>query len=178
MVEPLGAGLRTVQQCGQRVLYPGLNGSAGQRSATADCQHRPGQPVHQRGVSRRRGVGGSGREHGRSGPVDRQPVHRAVMAQRQTGRHLRAGLRRRIDGSTRIGPLVWRLQHRASTPGAGLCHAWGMVSLARIVWGEAARVAVEIVTEAPPASSPPFAPSTLTGLRGSLRAGRRSLGAV
>ena len=34
------------------------------------------------------------------------------------------------------------------------------------------------MTEAPTASSPPFAPSPLAGLRGSLRAGRRSLGVV
>ena len=60
----------------------------------------------------------------------------------------------------------------------GLCHARRVVSFARVVWGQAGGVAVEIVTEAPPASSPPFAPSPLTGLRGSLRAGRRSLGVV
>lgn len=37
---------------------------------------------------------------------------------------------------------------------------------------------MEVVPKAPPASSPPFAPSALAGLRGSLRAGRRSLGSA
>ena len=71
-----------------------------------------GMPVHQRGVSGRGGVGGSGREHGWAGAVDRQPVHRAALAQRQAGRHLPAGLLRRPDGAARIGSLVRRLQHR------------------------------------------------------------------
>ena len=70
---------------------------------TADLQHRPGQPVHQRSVSGGGGVGRRGCEHGRAGAVDRQPVHRAVMAQRQTGRHLCAGLRRWVDGPAGIG---------------------------------------------------------------------------
>ena len=47
-------------------------------------------------------------------------------------------------GPEGIGSLVWRLQHRASAPRAGLYHAWGMVSLARIVWGQDGRVAMEV----------------------------------
>ena len=112
------------------------------------------------------------------GAVDQQPVHRAVMAQRQAGGHLRARLRGRVDGSPGLGSLVWGLQHGASAPGARVCDARRAVSLARVVRGQAGRVAMEIVTEAPPASSPPFAPSPLAGLRGSLRAGRWSLGVV
>src|SRR6266446_3530076 len=100
------------------------------------------------------------------------------MAQRQTGRHLRAGLRGRSDGPAWSDGLVRPLQHRASPSGTRICDAGRTVSLAGLVWGQACRVAMEIVTEAPPASSPPFAPSALTGLRGSLRAGRWSLGVV
>jgi hypothetical protein len=36
------------------------------------------------------------------------------------------------------------IQHGASAPSAGPCHACGMVSLARIVWGQAGRVAMEV----------------------------------
>src|SRR6266571_5492729 len=170
LVEPVCAGLGAVQQFGQRVLYPGLGGGAGGRSATVNFQHRSGKPVHQRGVSGGGGIGRGGREHGWAGPVDRQPVYPAALAERQTGRHLRAGLRRWVDRPARITALVWRLQPGAS-PGAGICHAWGVVSLARIVWGQAGGLALEMKTEASAASSPPFAPSTLTGRRGSLRAG-------
>ena len=85
---------------------------------------------------------------------------------------------RRPDGSAWPGSLVRRIQHRASASGARICNAGRAVSFARVVWGQAGRVAMEIVTEAPPASSPPFAPSALAGLRGSLRAGRWSLGVV
>ena len=72
-----------------------------------------------------------------------------------------------------LGPLVRRLQHPASAPSLGLRHARRVVSFARVLWSQAGGVAVAISTEAPPASSPPFAPR-----RGSLRTGRRSLGGV
>src|ERR1035441_5624101 len=65
---------------------------------------------------------------------------------------------RRSDGTARIGSLVWRLQHPAAAPGLGLRHAREVVSFARVLWSQAGGVAVEIGTEAPPASSPPFAP--------------------
>ena len=109
LVEPVCAGVGVVQQLGQRVLYPGVDGGVGQRPAATDPQHGPGLPVHQRGVSGCGGVGRGGREHGWAGAVDRQPVHRAVMAQRQAGGYLPAGLCRRLDGATRIGSLVYRL---------------------------------------------------------------------
>src|SRR5258708_2097440 len=40
------------------------DGGAGRRQNPTDLQHRPGLPVHQRGLSGRGGVGGGGCEHG------------------------------------------------------------------------------------------------------------------
>src|ERR1035441_2085457 len=77
------------------------------------------------------------------------------------------------DGTARTGPLVRRLQHPASAPGLGIRHARRVVSFARVLWSQAGALALVMSTEAPPASSPPFAPR-----RGSLRTGRRSLGGV
>ena len=49
LVEPVCAGLGAVQQLGQRVLHPRLDGGAGGGPAAVHLQHRPGKPVHQRG---------------------------------------------------------------------------------------------------------------------------------
>src|SRR5574341_2468899 len=163
LVEPLCGGVGVVQQPGQRVLHPGVDERAGQRTAAADLEHRPGQPIHQRGVCGGGGSGRGGREHGWAGPVDRQPLHRAAVAQRQAGGHLSAGLCRWLDGATRVSPLVYRVQSAAATSGAELCNAGRAVSCARVVWGQAGRLAVAVGSEAHAASSPPFAPPPLRG---------------
>ena len=50
--------------------------------------------------------------------------------------------------------MVWGLQHGASTSSVRICDAWRVVSLTRIVRGQAGGVAMEMKAEALAASSP------------------------
>ena len=171
LVESLCAGVGVVQQSGQRVLHSGLDPGAGGRRNPADRQHRSRLSVHQRGVSGGSGIGRGGCEHGWPRALDRQSVHRAVMAQCETGRHLPAGLRGWADGAAGTGALVRGLQLPAAASGLGLCDAGGLVSCAGILRSQARRVAVEIETRKPqrPVLRSPIAPD---GAKGSLRTGR------
>ncbi len=48
--------------------------------SSLDLGHRPREPVHERGVPRRPAGGGGADQHGWPGSMDRQQVHRAVVA--------------------------------------------------------------------------------------------------
>jgi len=56
---------------------------AGRTAGPVDFQHRSRLAVHLADVYRRGGIGRGRREHGRSGAVDRQPVYRTAVAERQ-----------------------------------------------------------------------------------------------
>ena len=84
LVESVCAGVAVEQYDGGGVLCGRLGGgAAGGASGAADLQHRPGLAVHLADVYRRGGIGGGGREHGRPGPLDGQPVYREAVEERQ-----------------------------------------------------------------------------------------------
>jgi len=144
LVEPVCVGVGTLQQSGQRVLHSGLDLGAGGGPNADDLQYRSRMPVHQRCLSGRGRVCRSRCEHGWSRAVDRQPFHRAPLAECEAGRYLPAGLRRWTDGTTRTGPMVRRLQWWPSSSILELCDAGGMVFFARVLWGQTGRLAVEV----------------------------------
>ena len=78
LVQPLHAGVGTVEYSGGGLLCEHVGGSIGDGHA-GDFQHRPGGTVHQRGVHGATGEGGSAGQHGRTRPGDGQSVHRAVV---------------------------------------------------------------------------------------------------
>ena len=84
LVEPLRAGLGADQQAGGGFCVVPGQGRCGQdgRPRSSPTPIRAGSSPAE--VYRRGGIGGSGREHGRARAVDRQPVHRAAVAERQT----------------------------------------------------------------------------------------------
>jgi len=59
------------------------------------------QPIHQRGLHRHAGGGRHPHLDGRAGPLDRQRVHRAAVAQPEIRGHLPQRLRRRPRGQSR-----------------------------------------------------------------------------
>jgi transposase InsO family protein len=73
-----------VEHHGHVVLRLGARGGACPLRPTRDFQHRPGQPVHQRGLHRH--AGGSRHSHldGRPRALDGQRLHRAAVAFAQT----------------------------------------------------------------------------------------------
>ena len=129
LVEPLCAGLGTVQQYGQRVLCESVaDSSSTGREGSAHFQYRSGSSVHQRSVCRCSGVGGNRCEHGWPRSMDRQPIHRTAMAQCKTGRHLSAGLRRWVKCATRVESMVLRIQSGTTSSIVGLRNAGAVVS--------------------------------------------------
>jgi len=84
LVESLCVGLAVEQHAGGSLLCGRLGGGlAGGTAGPADFQHRSRFAIHRADVYRRGGIGGRGREHGWAGAVDRQPVHRTAVAERQ-----------------------------------------------------------------------------------------------
>ena len=96
---------------GKRLLRARLGAGAGPRAAhPGHLKHGPGIAVHQRGVHRGGRIHGSGGEHGRTRAVDRQPVHRAAVAQREIRGRVLAGLSGRTGAGLRPGQVVCGLQ--------------------------------------------------------------------
>jgi len=84
LVEPVRAGVAIEQHAGGGLLCGRLGGGvAGGASGAVDLQHRPGVAVHLSDIHRRGGIGGGGREYGRTGPLDGQPVYREAVEERQ-----------------------------------------------------------------------------------------------
>jgi hypothetical protein len=84
LVESLCVGLAVEQHVGGGLLCGRLGGGAAEGTAgPADLPHRSRLAVHLADVYRRGGIGGRGREQGWSGAVDRQPVYRTAVAERQ-----------------------------------------------------------------------------------------------
>ena len=75
-------GLAAVQHPGGRLLCCGSGRGLEQGSAT-DLQHRPGQPVHQRGLHQHAAGARRSSEHGRQGPVHGQRLRGTAVAQHQ-----------------------------------------------------------------------------------------------
>ena len=82
LAQPLRAGLAAVQHPGGRLLCCGSGRGLEQGSAT-DLQHRPGQPVHQRGLHQHAAGARRSSEHGRQGPVHGQRLRGTAVAQHQ-----------------------------------------------------------------------------------------------
>ena len=83
-MEPVRAGVALEQHDGGGLLCGRLGGGvAGGTSGAVDLQYRPRVAVHVPDVYRRGGIGGGGREYGRTGPLDGQPVYREAVAERQ-----------------------------------------------------------------------------------------------
>ena len=80
LAQPLRAGLAAVQHPGGRLLCCGSGRGLEQGSAT-DLQHRPGQPVHQRGLHQHAAGARRSSEHGRQGPVHGQRLRGTAVAQ-------------------------------------------------------------------------------------------------
>ena len=84
LVESIRIRLAAEQHAGGGLLCGCLgSGVAGRAEGPADFQHRSRLAVHLADVYRRGRVSGRGREHGRPWAVDRQPVHRTTVAERQ-----------------------------------------------------------------------------------------------
>src|SRR6201987_3052774 len=75
-----GTGVATIKYDGRRVLSCGAGGRAGSLRQTGDLQHRPREPIHQRGFYRQAGGGWHSHLDGRPRPLARQRVHRAAVA--------------------------------------------------------------------------------------------------
>ena len=82
LAQPLRAGLAAVQHPGGRLLCCGSGRGLEQGSAT-DLQHRPGQPVHQRGLHQHAAGARRSSEHGRQGPLHGQRLRGTAVAQHQ-----------------------------------------------------------------------------------------------
>ena len=82
LAQPLRAGLAAVQHPGGRLLCCGSGRGLEQGSAT-DLQHRPGQPVHQRGLHQHAAGARRSSEHGRQGPVHGPRLRGTAVAQHQ-----------------------------------------------------------------------------------------------
>ena len=82
LAQPLRAGLAAVQHPGGGLLCCGSGRGLEQGSAT-DIQHRPGQPVHQRGLHQHAAGARRSSEHGRQGPVHGQRLRGTAVAQHQ-----------------------------------------------------------------------------------------------
>jgi hypothetical protein len=171
LVESVCSGVGALEHPGQRVLYPGLGEGPGDGPTALDIEHGSRMPIHERGLSGSGRISWGRREHGRSWTMDRQPIHRAAMAQREAGGHLPAGLLERIGCAAGVVKVVCRIQSTAATSIAGRRDTWGALSLPRVVRSQTSAMAVEIRTEVVTASIPPVAPP-----RGSLRDGRRRFG--
>ena len=79
LVEPVRAVVGAGQHAGGRVLRGRAERGPGAARATGDLEHRPGQPVHERGLPWRAARGRYQDQHGRPGSVDRQPLHRTAV---------------------------------------------------------------------------------------------------
>ena len=73
---------------------------------TRDRQHRPGQPVHGRGVHRCRAGPRLQAVHGRARRLARQRLRRATVAQRQVRTGVPEGLRRRERGARGLARYI------------------------------------------------------------------------
>ena len=78
-----------------------------------DPQHRPGLPVHLGGIHGSARLARGEDQHGRTGPVDGQRVHRAAVAKRETRGGTPQGIRVRPGGPLRARRLLRVLQHEA-----------------------------------------------------------------
>ena len=93
LAHPRGARLADLQHAGHTVLPGGVGRSReGGRTRARHLQHRPRLPVHQSRVDRHDRIAGHQGEHGRQGPLARQRVHRAALAQPEVRGHLPQGL--------------------------------------------------------------------------------------
>jgi hypothetical protein len=61
-------------------LRRGVEGSAGALRGTRNLQHGLGEPVHELRLHNRPAERGNPDQHGRSGPLDGQCLHRAAVA--------------------------------------------------------------------------------------------------
>ncbi len=95
-------------------------GGAGAPRGALDLEHRPREPVHERGVPWCPAGGGGADQHGWPGAMDRQPAHRAAVALDE----VREGLPGGYEGRAPCAPgglfMDGVLQPRASARGAGL----------------------------------------------------------
>ena len=121
LVQPPGSGLAFVDRDGDGVLRRGVAGRDGSAWPAGDLQHRPGRAVHQRGFHRRAGEPRRPHQHGRQGPVSRQHLHRAAVAQPEI---------RVASTTTSVRIRLWATARRAKfSPPRGPVDMWTMLPL-------------------------------------------------
>ena len=119
LVQPIRAGLGTVQHDGFRILPKCPEWGALARDA-GDLQHRPGGSVHQCGFRRQVTCRRRQDQHGWTRPCLGQRVHRAALVESEVRGSVSRRLRQRMGGAPAHQSLCAVLQHRTSTSGIEL----------------------------------------------------------
>ena len=126
--EPGGIVLAAFEHARRLVLRRGVGGGVGALGQAGNLQHRPGQPIHRRGlhrcVDRRR------RSHldGRSRALNGQCVHRTAVALAEARGRLSQGLCRRPRSQDRHPRLDRLLQRAPPSSGARLSRSDGRLA--------------------------------------------------
>ena len=116
LAQSVRAELGAFQHAGHGVLREGVGASDG-CLASGDLQHRPGEPIHERGVHVSSEGGRRADQHGRPRPGVRQHHDRAIVAKREVRGGLPEGLPERVRLPAIAGVVLRVLQPRASAPG-------------------------------------------------------------
>ena len=90
------------------------------QGAATDLQHRPGQPVHQRGLHQHAAGARRSSEHGRQGPVHGQRLRGTAVAQHQVRGGVPEGIPKWDWGQKGDWGLSGLLQPRAAPSSPGL----------------------------------------------------------
>ncbi len=117
LVQPVCAGVGIVELAGDRFLPAGVDTGFGAGQARY-FQHRPGIPIHERGVHGTLGGERYPRQHGRARPGHGQHFRGAAVANGQVRGHLSARLCRRGGHPSRLDALLPVLQHTEAASGA------------------------------------------------------------
>ena len=116
LVQPSRAVVARIDHDGGGVLRRDAGGRSGTPRQAGHLQHRPGSPVHRRGLHRRADQKRHRDQHGRQGRLAGQCLRRAAVAQRQIRGGVSASLRQRQRGPRFDRPLPRLLQPRIRTP--------------------------------------------------------------